>query len=132
MKKLIAFCVLVFVASSIFGQNMDTKGILLTSKKVTQDTAIVLTVPTNQAWGIVIRWTSSTSTASTAIIKCSKDNGVSYQTYAGFTAQTITGATGNMAFEDFWCTSDHLQVYIDISGSEVATLTIEYILRRAY
>ena len=133
MKKLILTLALMIAGVLAVGQNIETHGTLITAKKVTQDTAIVLQVPTNQAWGMVARWTSGTFSATTTTIKCTKDYGVSYQTYAGISAQTLTGATGSIAFEDpFGCICTAIELYIDINASEVGYLTVEYELKRVY
>lgn len=133
MKKQILLVALSIMGLMTFGQNIETHGVLITAKKVTQDTAIVLSIPTNQAWGIIARWTGGTFSGTTATIKCTKDYGVTYQTYAGITAQTLSGATGSVAFEDpAGCICTAIELYIDINSSEVGYLTVEYELKRIY
>jgi hypothetical protein len=132
MKKLIAIITLLLICSLAMGQNADSKGKLIVNKKITQDTTVVLTVPTNQAWGFSVKWTGGTSVASTVIVRKSMDYGVTYQSYSGFVAEIITGATGNMSFEDYRCVGTNLQLYFDMADGEVGYFTIEYILVRTY
>jgi len=132
MKKLFLIFTLLLIYSMSMGQNADSKGKLIVNKKITQDTAVVLTIPTNQAWGIVVRWTGGTSTSSTVLVKKSMDYGVSYQSYPGFIAELIVGTTGNMSFEDSGCIATSIELYFDMASGQVGYFTIEYILVRTY
>lgn len=126
MKTFLFASILLLVTCFVQAQQ-DNKNYttLCTAKSIvtTADTVIQLRFRNNYAWRPEMFWTLNTGTTSAAQV-VESDNGTTWSTYPNISSFTITGATGNQAWEDSYFPARYIGLKVDKQVGQTLKLTV--------
>lgn len=125
MKRLAVIISILFTFYSGYSQNVMNKHFVI-SDTVTADTGYVVNISANYTWQILCLWSGNDGTAATLKIQQSIDGGTTWHDYAGLSATTITGATGSVAYEDWYLSGSKIRVLFTHETGKTCILNLWY------